>query len=357
VLTIKPSPMIGLVVIFALLRPIRCDDEEEENGFGWGFGEEDDDDTPKPIEWDSVSVDDVIIIGSGPAGSTAALYLARAGYKPIVLHGPIPGGQLTYTSEIENYPGFQGTGPDLVKVMEEQAEKAGAVYQLQIIAKVNLSVYPFELESESNQGFKCKSLIVATGANARYLGLESEQHLRNRGVSACAVCDGALFTGQDVAVVGGGDTAIEEAIYLSKMCKTVKLIHRRSELRASKPMQDRLKKSNVTIVWDSIVSDVIGEQYVTGVQLKNVKSEELTVHNISALFVAIGRVPATALFAGQIDMDDDGYFVTGGTPSTKIPGVFVAGDCADKVFRQAITSAGTGCQAALLTEKFLAEKE
>jgi thioredoxin reductase (NADPH) len=267
------------------------------------------------------------------------------------------GGQLTCTTEIENYPGFKGTGPDLVASMQEQATNAGAIYQHLVLTAVNLSVYPYELETDSNQGFKCKSLIIATGASARFLGLESEQRLRNRGVSACSVCDGALFTGQDVAVVGGGDSAIGDALYLAKLCSSVKLFHRRSELSGSNLMQDRLKKSNVTIILDSVVTEVIGDQYVTGVQVKNVKNEEVTVHNISALFVAIGHVPATSLFVGQLETDSDGYFVTDRTPATKLPGVFVAGDCADKVFRQAITSAGTGCQAALLAEKFLSETQ
>jgi thioredoxin reductase (NADPH) len=351
--------MIGICLCFSFFLAVRCededDDDDQESGYGWGFGDEDE--TPKPIEWDTLPVNDVIILGSGPAGSTAAIYLARAGYKPLVLHGPVPGGQLTGTTEIENYPGFKGTGPELVAAMQEQAINAGALYDQQVLTSVNLSVYPYELETDANRGFKCKSLIIATGANARFLGLESEQRLRNRGVSACSVCDGALFTGQDVAVVGGGDVAIGDALYLAKMCRSVKLFHRGSAVTGSNVMRERLKNSNVTIILDTTVTEVIGEQYVTGVQVQNLKTDELTVHNLSALFVAIGHVPATSLFVGQVETDDSGYFVTDGTPATKLPGVFVAGDCADKVFRQAITSAGSGCKAALLAEKFLSESQ
>lgn len=341
---------IGLVFSFFLASTVCLDDD-----FGWGM--DDDYDEPREIDWDSVRVDDVIILGSGPAGSTAALYLARAGYKPLVLQGGIPGGQLVYTSEIENFPGFKGTGPELVEKIKEQAEAVGARYEFATVSSVNLSVRPFELVTETNTGYKARALIIATGANARYLGIESEQRLRNRGVSACAVCDGALYTGKDVAVVGGGDTAIEEALHLAKMCKSVKLIHRRDQLRASKPMQKKLSESTVEVVWDSVVEEVIGENFVTGLKLKNLKTNTESVMNVDALFLAIGHVPATEVFDGQLERDREGYFVTHGTPATKVPGVFVAGDCADKVFRQAITSAGTGCQAALLAEKFLMESD
>jgi thioredoxin reductase (NADPH) len=340
-----------LLPALLLLRTAFCDDpdEDDEPGFGWM---DEEDFAPTEINWSSVSVREVIILGSGPAGSTAALYLARSGQRPLVLHGPIPNGQLTYTSDIENYPGFVGTGPNLVKFMQAQAENASAIYKQDIILSVNLSVFPYELSSDQN-GYKTRSLIIATGAEAKYLGLPSEERLKTRGVSACAVCDGALFTDQPVAVVGGGDTAIEEAIYLTNMCKSVHLIHRRSEMRASRPMQEKLARSKVHVIWDTVITDVIGEDSVTGLQIKNVKTGETTVIGVRALFVAIGRIPATGLFRGQLDLDADGYFVTNGTPQTTVPGVFVAGDCADKVFRQAITSAGTGCQAALLAERYL----
>lgn len=349
--------MIKLLLFLFFSKFSLCGLDDDE-GFGWGFDEEDE---QKEIDWDNVKVHDVIILGSGPAGSTAALYLARAGYSPLVLHGHVPGGQLVYTTEIENYPGFNGTGPQLVKYMQKQAEAAGAQYILDMIEEVNLTSSDgkrlplFTLKSSNNVGYKCRTLIIATGASAKYLGLESEQRLRNRGVSACAVCDGALYRDQPVAVVGGGDAAIEEALYLNKFCKSVKLIHRRDKLRASLPMKKKLEKSTVEVIWDSIVTEVIGDEYVTGIQLKNVKTEKIINVELSALFLAIGHTPATELFKGKLELEPDGYIKTNGTPQTSVPGVFAAGDCADRVFRQAITSAGTGCQAALLAERYLIE--
>lgn len=329
-----------------------------DDGFEWGLddGFDDTDSEPHEIDWDAVAVRDVVILGSGPGGSTAALYLARAGYRPLVLHGDVPGGQLMKTTEIENFPGFTGTGPELVERIQRQAEGAGAEYRIDRITNVSFDEYPFRLESEEN-GYKARAVIIATGASARYLGLDSEARLVNRGVSACAVCDGALYTGRDVAVVGGGDTAIEEALYLSRICRSVKLIHRRNELRASKPMKDKLEKSTVEVIWDSVVDEVLGRDSVSGVRLKNVKTGEKTELPISCLFVAIGHTPATDVFRGKIEMDRDGYIVPKPGQATSVPGVFVAGDCADRVFRQAITSAGTGCQAALSAERFLAERE
>jgi thioredoxin reductase (NADPH) len=244
-------------------------------------------------------------------------------------------------------------------LMQKQAEEAGANFIFEKISTVDFSVRPFRLTTDSNSGLRAKSVIIATGANARYLNIPSEQKLRNRGVSACAVCDGALFSEQDVAVVGGGDCAIEEALYLVRICKSVKLIHRRDALRASQPMQKRLFDSQVEVIWDSVIDEVLGEDFVTGVRLKNVKTEEMTEYKIRALFLAIGHDPATEPFKNQtgLEFDEDGYFQTNGSVRTGIPGIFVAGDCADKVFRQAITSAGTGCQAALLAERFLREEE
>jgi thioredoxin reductase (NADPH) len=326
--------------------------DDDDTGFGWG----DEDDVPKEIDWPSVPVTNALILGSGPAGSTAALYLSRAGHSPLVLHGMVPGGQLMYTTAIENFPGFRGTGPALVKAIQEQAEEAGARYELDQVKSVNLSVFPYRLETEKGNGYRCKALIVATGAQAKYLGLESEQRLRGRGVSACAVCDGRLFSGLPVAVVGGGDTAIEEALYLAPMCGTVTLVHR-GQLSASKPMRARLAKSNVTVIGGTVVTEVIGDDFVTGLQLKDQASGAVTTIDVRAMFVAIGRVPATEAFVGQLEMDAQGYFATQGTPETKLQGVFVAGDCADPLFRQAIVAAGSGCQAALLAEKYLARRE
>lgn len=344
--------MLPILLPFLLFRA-SCEDDDESDGFGWGL--DDDLELPKEINWDEVPVIDVIILGSGPAGCTAALYAARAGYNTVVLHGDVPGGQLVYTTEVENFPSFNGTGPQLVDAMKEQAIRNGAKFLTDTIVKVNLSVFPRRLESYDGNGYKCRSLIIATGAKAKYLGLPSEERLKNRGVSACAICDGALYSNQDVAIVGGGDVAAEEALYLAKICRTVRLFHRRDELRASNPMKKRLAASKVQIIYDTVIDEVLGEDFVTGVQVKNVKTNELTNHTVSALFVAIGHFPETSIFEGQLDRDKGGYFITDGTPRTKVPGVFVAGDCADKVYRQAITSAGTGCQAALLAEHYLAD--
>ena len=339
---------------FLLFSIVKCEEDEED---GWGFGFDDEEEEPKEIDWDNTEIVDVIILGSGPAGCTAALYSARAGYSTVVLHGNIPGGQLTQTTEVENFPSFEGTGTELVDKMKEQSAKYGAKFIQDTVEEVDLSVFPRRLVTHSHTGLRCRSLIIATGAKAKYLGLESEQRLINKGVSACAVCDGRLFSNQDVAIVGGGDVAAEEAIYLSKMCKSVTLFHRRNELRASMPMKRKLNASTVKIDYDSVIDEVLGDDYVTGLRVKNVKTGEISQYNVAALFVAIGHEPETALFRGQLDIDEHGYFITDGSPRTKVPGVFVAGDCADKVYRQAITSAGTGCQAALLAEKYLSELE
>ena len=345
--------------LFFLLAAVKSHEDDEmsdDNDFDWGL-DEDSEETPKEINWGKVEIIDVLIIGSGPAGCTAALYAARAGYSTVVLHGNLPGGQLTQTTEIENFPAFEGTGIQLVDKMKDQSMKYGAKYLQETVREVDLSVFPRRIITTTNAGFLCKSLIIATGAKAKYLGLPSEERLKNRGVSACAVCDGRLFAHQDVAVVGGGDVAVEEALYLSKICRNVTLFHRRNELRASLPMKKKLESSTVNVVYDTVVSEVLGDDYVTGVRVKNVKTNEETKYNIAAIFIAIGHEPETKLFEGQLDIDKNGYFITDGTPKTKVPGVFVAGDCADKVYRQAITSAGTGCQAALLAEKYLNEIE
>jgi len=307
------------------------------------------------FDWTQAEKHDVIIIGSGPAGSTAALYIARAGYKPIVLHGETPGGQLTGTTELENFPGFHGTGPELVQKIEEQATNAGAEYRYDVVTKANFSVNPKRIETDTGKHYLARSVIIATGANAQYLGLPNEKRLMSRGVSGCATCDGPLYRGKDVVVVGGGDAAAEEALYLHKICKSVKLVHRRDQLRASLPMRKKVADSGIEMLWNSIIEDVIGEDTVTGVMVKNVQTGEKKLIPCDGLFVAIGHKPATEPFREFLDCDPQGYFVTNGTPATKVPGVFVAGDCADRVYRQAITSAGTGCQAALLVERYLTE--
>ncbi|OHT11149.1 thioredoxin-disulfide reductase family protein [Tritrichomonas foetus] len=297
---------------------------------------------------------DVVIIGSGPAGSTAALYLARAGYKPIVLHGQTPGGQLTGTTELENFPGWTGTGPDLVMKIEDQATQAGAEYRFEIVEECDLKSNPKKLKTDGeNPHYEARAVIIATGANAVYLGLPNEERLKAKGVSGCATCDGPLYRGKDVIVVGGGDAAVEEALFLSHLAKSCKLVHRRDQLRATLPMRKKIEASTVECIWDSVVVDVLGQDKVTGVRLKNVKTNAETEVNCDGLFIAIGHSPATKPFRGQIECDQQGYIVTHGTPETSEPGVYACGDCADHVYRQAITSAGTGCQAALLCERYL----
>lgn len=304
-------------------------------------------------DWSQAVQKDIIIVGSGPAGCTAALYNARAGYAPLVLHGCEPGGQLTFTSEIENFPGFSGTGPELMEKMEEQATEAGAVFEYDEIVECDLKCDPKKLITASGTLYTCRALIIATGASAQYLGLPNEERLKNHGVSGCATCDGPIYAGKDVIVVGGGDAAVEEALYLSHICKSVKLIHRRDQLRASTPMKNKLAASTVEVIWNTVVIDVLGENIVTGIRTKNTDGEEKEIE-CSALFVAIGHKPATDVFRSQLETDRMGYIQrVNGTPETKVPGVFVAGDCADHRFRQAITSAATGCQAALLAEQYL----
>ena len=305
------------------------------------------------VDWSKAKTVDVVILGSGPAGSTAALYLARAGFSPLVLHGGTPGGQLTGTTELENFPGWKGTGPELVQRIEEQATAAGASYEYEIVTFADISASPKKLATDMGNAYLARAVIVATGANAMYLGLESEERLKNKGVSGCATCDGPLYKGKDVCVVGGGDAAAEEALFLSHICKSVKLIHRRDELRASLPMKKKIAASTVECVWDTVVEECLGKDTLTGLKVKNVKTNKVTEIKCDGLFVAIGHKPATEVFKGQLDMDPQGYIKTKGDPSTSVEGVFACGDCADRVFRQAITSAGTGCQAALLAERWL----
>jgi thioredoxin reductase (NADPH) len=310
------------------------------------------------IDWPSLPVHDVIIVGSGPAGSTAALYLARAGYSPIVFHGHVAGGQLMMTHDVENFPAFSGTGPQLVRAIQSQAERAGAHFISDAISHASLILFPKQLTTDLHDGYRARAVVLATGANARFLGLKNEQRLRNRGVSACAVCDGPLYTNQSVAVVGGGDTAVSEALTLRRLCGHVTLITRGSNLTASLPMQTKFWQSGIDIVRDAEVTDVIGEDFVTGIQIRNVLTGGFRVINVAALFVAIGRIPATDVFKDEVEIDERGYFVRKGlTMETNVPGVFVAGDCADKMYRQAVTSAGTGCKAALDAEKWLIQQD
>lgn len=311
-------------------------------------------------------VENVIIVGSGPAGLTAAIYAARANLKPLCIEGlvtgGIPGGQLMITTEVENYPGFpEGIkGPELMKLFRDQAERFGTRFVTQDVERVDLTASPFTLWADGKE-YKSKTVIVSTGAKAKWLGLENEEKLQNRGVSACATCDGFFFRDQDVSVVGGGDTAMEEALYLAGLCKSVTVIHRREELRASQIMQDRaLRHPKIQFKWNAVVSDVfdVSEGTVTGLELTDTKTGEKTKFPTQGLFIAIGHKPNTDIFTDWLELDDLGYIKTiPGTPNTKIPGVFASGDVQDHVWRQAVTAAGTGCMAAIAAERWIGEQD
>ncbi len=302
----------------------------------------------------------VLIIGSGPAGYTAAVYAARAMLKPILVHGFQPGGQMTITTDVENYPGFADViqGPWLMNQMKDQAKAVGTDLVDDHISSVNLKTKPFEAFGDSGKKYTADSIIISTGAQARWLNLKSEQEFKGFGVSACATCDGFFFKEKEVAVVGGGNAAVEEAIFLTKFASKVKLIHRRDSLRAEKLLQKKLMDNKkIEIIWNSVVEEVIGDQEpknVKGIKIKNVKSNKVEELKIDGLFIAIGHDPATSLFKDQLDMDKEGYLITKpDSTETNIPGVFAAGDVKDKIFRQAVTAAGMGCMAALEAEKFL----
>ena len=302
----------------------------------------------------------VLIIGSGPAGYTAAVYAARAMLKPIMVSGMEPGGQLTTTTDVENYPGFAKViqGPWLMEQMKEQAEAVGTEMVQDQISSVNLKSKPFEATGDGGQKYTADSIIISTGAQARWLNIESEQKFRGFGVSACATCDGFFFKDKTVAVVGGGNAAVEEAIFLTKFASKVQLIHRRDSLRAEKMLQKKLMDNQkIEIIWDSVVEEVIGDnepKNVKGLKIKNVKTNKVEELKIDGLFIAIGHDPATHLFKDQLDMDKEGYLTTKpDSTETNVPGVFAAGDVKDKIFRQAVTAAGMGCMAALEAEKFL----
>ncbi len=300
-----------------------------------------------------------VIIGSGPAGYTAAIYAARAGLNPVMYTGPEPGGQLMITTDVENYPGYpEGIlGPQMMEDFKKQAERFETDIRYELIQKVDFSGPIHRLWTESGEEIQTHSVIIATGASAKWLGLPSEKKLTNKGVSACAVCDGFFYRGQEVAVVGGGDTAAEEATYLSKLCPKVHLLVRRDELRASKIMQERVAKTpNIEIHWNTEVHEVIGDEKVTGIQVINNQTKQISEIQATGLFVAIGHQPNTGLFKDWLEMDQSGYLITTpGTSKTKINGIFAGGDAQDKVYRQAVTAAGTGCMAALDAERYLAE--
>ena len=304
----------------------------------------------------------VLIIGSGPAGYTAAIYAARAGLKPVLYTGGQPGGQLTTTNDVENFPGYPDgiNGPQMMIDLQKQAERFGTEIKYGLVTAVDTTKYPFPVTVDEKDLISAESIIIATGATAKYLGIPSEEKFANRGVSACAVCDGYFYRGKEVAVVGAGDSAGEESTYLSKLCTKVHLIVRRDEMRASKIMQQRvLNTPNIQVHWNTETDEILGdEQGVTGVRIKNNKTGQKTELAIQGFFLAIGHKPNTDLFKGQLDMDEAGYLVVKpGSTKTNVEGIFAVGDVADKVYRQAITAAGSGCMGALDAEKFLAAKE
>jgi thioredoxin reductase (NADPH) len=301
-----------------------------------------------------------IIIGSGPAGYTAAIYAARAGLSPVLYTGKEPGGQLMITNEVENYPGFPDgvMGPEMMNLFIKQAERFGTDIRYELIDKVDFSGPIHKLWTDQGTELEAHTVIISTGASAKWLGIPSEAKLMNKGVSACAVCDGFFFRGKDVAVVGAGDTACEEAHYLSKLCNKVYLIVRRDEMRASKIMQERvLNTPNIEVIWNAVTDEILGEEEVTGARLNNTLDGSTMEIDINAFFIAIGHSPNTAVFKDWLDMDEIGYLIASpGSAKTNREGVFVSGDAQDKVYRQAITAAGTGCMAALDAERYLSEK-
>lgn len=307
----------------------------------------------------------VLILGSGAAGLTAAIYSARANLKPILIHGMQPGGQMTITTDVENYPGFPDViqGPWLMEQMQSQAENVGTEMITDTVVSAKLNVRPFQLVCDSGDTYTTDALIISTGAQAKWLGIDSEKKYQGFGVSACATCDGFFYRGKEVAVIGGGNTAVEEALYLTNHAEKVKLIHRRDTLRAEKLLQERLfSHPKIEIIWNTVVDEIMGNTEgpmpeVTGISLKNIKTDKITQHNLQGVFVAIGHTPNTEIFGDQLDKDAEGYIITKpDSTATSIPGVFAAGDVQDNVYRQAITAAGTGCMAALEVEKFIAEQ-
>jgi len=302
----------------------------------------------------------VLIIGSGPAGYTAAIYAARANMKPVLYQGLQPGGQLTITTEVENYPGYADgvQGPEMMVDFEKQAKRMGTDIRYGIATKVDFSGHPLKIEIDEEKWIEADSVIISTGASAKWLGLESEQRLNGFGVSACAVCDGFFFRGKEVAIVGAGDTAAEEALYLSKLCTTVHMFIRKEQMRASKVMQDRvLKAPNIKVYWNTETDEILGDKTVSGVRIKNNKTGESKEIAVNGFFVAIGHQPNSDIFKGFVDMDEAGYIKTiPGTTKTNVEGVFASGDVQDKIYRQAVTAAGSGCMAALDAERYLSAK-
>lgn len=315
----------------------------------------------KGIDFSSAEHHKVVIIGTGPAGLTAAIYAARANLSPLVIQGPQPGGQLITTTDVENYPGFPDgiMGPEMMQKFEAQAERFGANLQWGMVTDVDFSERPFKLVVDEEKPVLADSVIVSTGASAKYLGLENEARLLGKGVSACATCDGAFFRNQDLAIVGGGDTAMEEALFLTRFATKVYVIHRRSEFRASQIMQDRvINHEKIEVLWNTVVDDVLGDTLVEGAAIRNTETGEARTLPLQGFFVAIGHQPNTAIFQDWLDMDETGYIKTKPDSTyTNVEGVFACGDAQDHVYRQAITAAGTGCMAAIDAERWLADQE
>jgi len=304
----------------------------------------------------------VLIIGSGPAGCTAAVYAARASLNPILVHGIQPGGQLTITTDVENYPGFADPiqGPWLMEQMEAQAKNVGTIIHHDVITNVDMSQRPYVATADSGATYIADSIIISTGAAAKWLGLPSEEKFMGFGVSACATCDGFFYRGKEVLVIGGGNTAVEEALYLTNHADKVTIVHRRDQFRAEKILIERLHKNpKIEVVWDSVLEEVLGDEAplgVTAARIRNVKTDETTDISVHGVFIAIGHSPNTELFKGTLDMDDEGYLITQpDSTATNLPGIFACGDVQDKIYRQAVTAAGTGCMSALEAEKFLAK--
>ena len=306
----------------------------------------------------------LLILGSGPAGLTAAIYAARAGLKPVLVHGLQPGGQMTITTDVENYPGFADViqGPWLMEEMQKQAEAVGTEFVADLITNVDFSKRPYTLTGDSGETYEADALVISTGAQAKWVGLPTEEKFQGFGVSACATCDGFFYRNKDVLVVGGGNTAVEEALYLSGLAKKVTLVHRRDELRAEKILQTRLfNKENVDVIWDHNLDEILGTEDplgVTGARLSHAKTGETQDLTVDGVFIAIGHKPSTELFEGKLSMKDHGYLITEpDSTATELPGVYAAGDVTDDIYRQAVTAAGMGCMAALEAEKFLAAEE
>jgi thioredoxin reductase (NADPH) len=313
------------------------------------------------IDFSAAPRQKVVIVGTGPAGLTAAIYAARANLSPLVIQGPQPGGQLITTTDVENYPGFPDgiMGPEMMQKFEAQAERFGADLQWGTVTSVDFSERPFKLVVDEESPVLADTVIISTGASAKYLGLENESRLLGKGVSACATCDGAFFRDQELAIVGGGDTAMEEALFLTRFASKVYVIHRRDSFRASQIMQDRVKNhEKIDILWETVVEDVLGDDLVEGLTIRNVTTNEVSTLPVTGFFVAIGHKPNTEVFAQWLDQDETGYILTNPDSTyTNIEGVFACGDAQDHVYRQAITAAGTGCMAAIDAERWLADQE